>query len=116
MQVYTEEEIYRPGYTVNLVVEHRHTYPPKQLSRYEVNRRRQNKAGCFMVPFWCGTFALAALVFALDDADWIIKRGAAALAILFAAGAVSFMGMTFWYQLEAIIGGLWHGEGWFDEQ
>jgi hypothetical protein len=118
VQVYTEEEIYRPGYTVNLVVEHRHTYahPQKELSRYEVNRRRQSKAGCFMVPFWCATFALAAIVFAVDDADWIIKRGAAALAILFAAGAVSFMGLTIWYNLEAFVGVLWIGESWFDEQ
>jgi hypothetical protein len=111
---------YKPGYTVNLVVEHRHTheyaYPPRRLSRYEENRRRQAKAGCFMVPFWCATFALAAVVFAVDDADWIIKRGAAALALLFAAGAVSFMGLTIWYNLEAFVGALWMGEAWFDEQ
>jgi hypothetical protein len=111
-----EQSTYPQPHTVHLVVEHRHQYPARRISRYEENRRRQNRAGCFMVPFWCATFALAAIVFAVDDADWIIKRGAAALAILFAAGAVSFMGLTIWYNLEAFVGALWMGESWFDEQ
>jgi hypothetical protein len=117
--VYIDEEQTTQSlpHTIRLVVE-RDPLPPvrrRRTSLYRENLRRQNRAGCFMVPFWAGAFALAALMFAVDDSDWLIKRGAAALAILFATGAVSFTAVSFWYQIEQIIGMLWHGGEYFDE-
>jgi hypothetical protein len=78
--VYIDEEQTAQAlpHTIRLVVE-RDPLPPvyperrRRTSLYRENLRRQNRAGCFMVPFWAGAFALAALVFAVDDSDWLLS-------------------------------------------
>lgn len=85
----------------------------RRLSRQKRNQIAADRAVLFMFPFWLGVLAMIALVFALDDADWLIKRFVVALGILFFAGALCTFAFSVWYGFKGFIQSLWYGEDYY---
>lgn len=86
----------------------------RQPSRAKRNRRAVNRAGLFLVPFWLGVLMMVGLIFALDDADWLIKRFVVALGILFFAGALCAFAASMWFEFKGFIQSMWYGEDYYE--
>jgi hypothetical protein len=54
------------------------------------------------VAFVLGLLVLVLLIFAVDDIDWLIKRGAAALAIILLGGFGLSMALSFYEELRSV--------------
>lgn len=87
----------------------------RRPSRQKRNRRAADRAGLFMVPFWLGVLMMVGLIFALDDADWLIKRFIVALGILFFAGGLSAFAASVWFEFKGFIQSMWYGEDYYHD-
>lgn len=87
----------------------------RQPSRAKRNRRAVDRAGLFMVPFWLGVLMMVGLIFALDDADWLIKRFIVALGVLFFAGGLCAFCASIWFEVKGAFEAMWYGEDYYHD-
>lgn len=86
----------------------------RRPSRQKRNRLASHRAGLFLLPFWLGVFMMIGLIFALDDADWLIKRFVVALGLLFFAGGLCAFVFSVWFEVKGAIESLWYGEDYYE--
>lgn len=85
----------------------------RQPSRQKRNRLASQRASLFLLPFWLGVFMMIGLIFALDDADWLIKRFVVALGVLFFAGGLCAFAASVWFEIKGAFEAMWYGEDYY---